>query len=301
MEIKNVTVVGAGILGSQIAMVAAAAGYKVSTYDTVQGALGKSLTVIKNFLLAKDHRPAVPFDKWEGLLAGIKQATDLKSAVAQADMVIEAVNENLELKKVVFADLGRLAPAGAILATNSSSLPVSRVENESGRPELCLNLHFARPLEGVNHVDLMGGSRTRPEIMEIGDAFLRSLGCLPLRVNKEVLGFCFNRVWRAVKKEVLHMWADGVADFRDIDRGWMVFTSMDLGPFGMMDNVGLDVVRDIEMSYYNHSQDPGDRPPRALDEMIERGELGVKAGRGFYTYPDPEYHDPGFLDPRKKD
>ena len=150
------------------------------------------------------------------------------------------------------------------------------------------------------HTDLMGGSQTLPEVMETGDEFLRSVNCLPLRVNKEVLGFCFNRVWRAVKKETLHMWADGVTDFRDIDRGWMSFTGMKEGPFGFMDKVGLDVVYDIETVYYQHSKDPGDKPPDALKEMIERGEKGVKTQKGFYTYPDPEYLSPDFMDPKKK-
>jgi len=300
MEIKHVAVVGAGTLGTQIAMVTVAAGYKVSTYDTRPDALRRNLKDLEATLRGKRGLPAIPFEQWESLAERITETQDLDAAVSQADLVIEAVNENLDLKKKVFAELGRLAPPGAILATNSSSLPVSRVEKESGRPEQCLNLHFSRPLEGLNHVDLMGGSLTQPEVMEAGDGFLRSLGCLPLRVNKEVLGFCFNRVWRAVKKEVLHMWADGVTDFKDIDRGWMVFTKMKEGPFGFMDQVGLDVVRDIEMSYYNHSQDPGDRPPQALEDMIARGEMGVKTGKGFYTYPDPEYWDPSFLDPRKK-
>jgi 3-hydroxybutyryl-CoA dehydrogenase len=91
------------------------------------------------------------------------------------------------------------------------------------------------------------------------------------------------------------MWADGFVDFKDIDRGWMIFTGMTLGPFGLMDNVGLDVVYDIEMVYYNESNDPKDHPPEALKSMIQRNELGVKTGKGFYTYPDPEYATPEFI------
>jgi 3-hydroxybutyryl-CoA dehydrogenase len=297
MQIKKVAIIGTGTLGTQIAMVAAASGYQVKTFDTVEGALDKNLADLKSSLQAKSATSPISFEKWDDLAAKITQFKELGPAVTDADLVIEAVNEDLELKKKVFAELGRLAPCHAVLATNSSSLPVSRVEESSGRPERCLNLHFYRPLEGLYHVDLMGGSRTLPEIMDLGEAFLRSLGCLPLRVNWEMLGFCFNRVWRAVKKEVLHMWADGVVDLRDIDRGWIIFTGMKEGPFGFMDKVGLDVVHDIEMAYYNHSQDPADHPPKALDEKIERGELGVKSGKGFYSYPKPEYLDPDFLKP----
>lgn len=299
MKIANVCVVGAGTLGTQIAMVSAAAGYTVKTYDPVKNALSKNLADLKSTLTAKNANPLIPINRWDNLSAGIGQFTNLSHACQDADLVIEAVNESLELKQEVFARLGKVTPGHAILSTNSSSIPVSRMEEYSSRPERCLNLHFSRPLEGLIHVDLMGGSRTLPEVMDIGDAFLRSLECLPLRVKKEMLGFCFNRVWRAVKKEVLHMWANGAVDFRDIDRGWISFTGMKEGPFGFMDQVGLDVVYGIEMVYYDHSQDPGDHPPQALKNKIEKGELGVKSKKGFYTYPDPEYLHPDFMNPNK--
>jgi 3-hydroxybutyryl-CoA dehydrogenase len=176
-------------------------------------------------------------------------------------------------------------------------MPVSKMEDAGGRPEKSLNIHFYFPLQGVNHVDVMGGKATAPEVLEAGIAWVRSIGCLPLTVKKELLGFCFNRVWRAIKRETLYMWANGFVDFRDVDRGWMVFTGMKEGPFGIMDKVGLDVVWDIEMVYFNDSGDPKDHPPAALKEKIEKGELGVKSGRGFYTYPDPEYLRSNFLNP----
>jgi 3-hydroxybutyryl-CoA dehydrogenase len=118
-------------------------------------------------------------------------------------------------------------------------------------------------------------------------------------VKKEIMGFCFNRIWRAVKKEALYMWANGFVDFRDTDRAWMVFSRMTEGPFAIMDKVGLDVVYDIETVYYKESKDPKDKPPDALLEKIERGELGVKSGKGFYTYPDPEFLAPDFLRPKR--
>ena len=144
-------------------------------------------------------------------------------------------------------------------------------------------------------VDIMGGTKTAKEVMEAGKTWIRSIGCVPLTVKKEILGFCFNRVWRAIKRETLYMWAEGFVDFRDIDRAWMIFTGMPRGPFGLMDNVGLDVVYDIEMVYFNESQDPKDHPPEALKAMVEQKKLGVKAGKGFYSYPDPEYGRPDFL------
>ena len=149
-------------------------------------------------------------------------------------------------------------------------------------------------------VDIMGGTKTTPEVMEVCRAWIRSIGCVPLTVNKEILGFCFNRVWRAVKREVLHMWAEGYVDFRDIDRAWMIFTGMKQGPFGIMDKAGLDVVHDIEMIYHAESQDPQDLPPPALQSMVEKGQFGVKTGKGFYRYPDPEYRRPDFLEGHKR-
>ncbi|MDH4268628.1 MAG: 3-hydroxyacyl-CoA dehydrogenase family protein, partial [Deltaproteobacteria bacterium] len=108
-------------------------------------------------------------------------------------------------------------------------------------------------------------------------------------------GFCFGGVLRAIYRQALFMWAEGYVDFRDIDRGWMVFSKMRRGPFGIMDAVGLDVIYDTAMIYYRESLDPQDYPPQALKEMIDRKNLGVKTGKGFYTYPEPEYMKPDFL------
>ncbi len=300
-EIKKVAIVGAGTLGAQIAVLAADAGYDVTAFDTNPKAFSKNLEDLRLSLRNKGKEPFISWDRWETSSERIAQSAALETTVARADLVIEAAPENLELKRKVFRELGRLSPTGAILATNSSSLPVSRIEESSGRPERCLNLHFYRPLEGMNIVDVMGGSRTSPGVMDAGIDFVRSLGCIPLTVKKEQVGFCFNRVWRAIKRETLHMWAAGTVDFRDIDRAWMVFTGIkEAPPFALMDNVGLDVVYDIEMVYYNESGDPKDHPPRALKDKIEKGELGVKSCKGFYSYPDPEYLRPDFLNPKKE-
>jgi 3-hydroxybutyryl-CoA dehydrogenase len=173
------------------------------------------------------------------------------------------------------------------------------MEQSSGRPDRCINTHFYFPLQGTIMVDLMPGTKTLPEVMKAGEEWIRSLGCIPLTVKKEILGFCFNSVWRAIKRQCLYMWANGFVDFRDIDRAWRVFTGMKMGPFAMMDSVGLDTVYNIEMVYYNDSKDPKDKPPEALMEKIKKGELGVKSGKGFYAYPNPEFLKPDFLNPKK--
>ena len=239
----------------------------------------------------------MPVEDWQKASSNVILTKDLGEAVRGADLVIEAVPEVLELKRSIWGEIDLLAPQETLLATNSSSIPVSRIESATQRPEKCVNLHFYQPALGMNMADVMGGTQTTAETIETVKEFVRSIGCLPLVVKKEILGFCFNSVWRAIKKRTLYMWGDGFVDFRDIDRAWMVFTGMRQGPFGLMDLVGLDVVHDIEMSYYHDSKKPEDIPPRALQEMIEKNELGVKTGKGFYTYPHPEYADPGFLKP----
>ena len=297
LPLKKVAVVGMGILGAPIAMLAAHTGYKVKVFDPREGAFQQTYEKIRSDLKAKKVKPIIPWSKWTACAQAVKQVTDLGEAVKDADLVIEAVPENRELKTAVFKELGEKAAPGAILATNSSSMPVSRFEEVSGRPERCLNIHFYFPLQGVNMVDLMGGTRTLPEVLKKGADWIRSIGFIPLTVNRELLGFCFNRVWRAVKRETLYMWGNGFVDFQDVDRAWMVFTGMKEGPFALMDKVGLDVIWDIEMVYYNDSKDPKDHPPKALRDKIERGELGVKSGKGFYTYPNPAFLETDFLKP----
>jgi len=299
LPLQRVAVIGTGILGTQIAMLSAYTGYHVKVFDSKAGALRETFERIRADLEGKGIDPFIPWKHWDQCAKSVEQRTDLGETVKAAELIIEAVPENLDLKKKVFRELGEKAPAGAIFATNSSSIPVSRLEASSGRPEYCLNIHFYFPLQGTNMVDIMGGTRTSPEVLEKGKAWIRSLRFIPLTVNKELLGFCFNRVWRAIKRETLYMWGNGFVNFRDIDRAWMVFTGMREGPFALMDKVGLDVVHDIEMVYYNDSKDPKDIPPDALKRKMQKGELGVKSGKGFYTYPDPEYLDPDFLDPSR--
>lgn len=299
IEIKNVTLVGLGTLGAQIALQAAAKGYRVTGFDPVENALDifmerMSQTIGKDQIIG-------PIDPgvWPVAAGGIEVVDSPAQAVAQADLVIEVVPENLDLKRKVWAEMDAEAPLHALLATNSSSMPVSMLEGVTRRPEKCLNLHFYQMIIGRNMADVMGGSQTLPEVLEAGFRFIASLGLMPLKVKKESFGFCFNRVWRAVKRESLHMWAEGVVDFRDVDRAWMIFNSTPRGPFALMDAIGLDVIYDIETIYQQQSGDPRDQPPEALKDMVTAGFLGIKTGRGFYTYPCPEYSRPGFLDPEE--
>jgi 3-hydroxybutyryl-CoA dehydrogenase len=295
LPLQKFAMVGTGIQGTQIAMIAARTGYEVAVFDPRAGAFRQTFEKLRADLKAKKVTPLIPWNQWEACARKVRQVTDLGEAVADAELILEAVPENIEIKKKVWKEIGAAAAPGAIIATNSSSMPVSRMEKAGGRPEQVLNIHFYFPMQGVNMVDIMGGSRTRPDVMAKGIAWIKSIGFVPLTVNKELLGFCFNRVWRAIKREALYMWGNGFVNFMDVDRAWMIFTRMKEGPFALMDKVGLDVIWDIEMVYYADSKDPKDHPPQALKDMIGRGELGVKSGKGFYTYPEPEFLKPNFL------
>jgi len=292
-------VIGTGVLGTQIAMIAVHAGYEVSAYDIREGAFDETYAKLYADLKGKGVTPFIAWDKWEECKKNIRFAKDLGDALKNADLVVEAITEDQEIKRELFAQMEEKAPKGAIFASNSSSLPVSRMEDCCGRPERCINVHFYLPLQGMNMADLMAGTKTLPEAMQKGEDWIRSLGFVPLRVNKEMLGFCFNSVWRSVKRQTLYMWANDFVDFRDVDRAWRIFTGMKVGPFGLMDAVGLDTVLNIEMVYYGDSGDPKDKPPEKLIEKVKKGELGVKAGKGFYTYPNPEFLAPDFLNPKK--
>lgn len=297
IKIQNVSILGNGMLGTQIAMVARFYGYEVYLFDPVPDMFAKTINKYRNEFQSKGTTPSIPIDQWDAIKNQCHICRSVEEALEKADLVIEALPELIEMKKEIFEIMGKTAPAHTILATNSSSIPVSRMEESSGHPERCLNLHFYQILSGMNAVDVMGGTSTLPSVKEKAVSWVRSIGCLPLFVKKELLGFCFNRVWRAVKRETLYMWANDFVDYQDVDKAWMIFTGMNMGPFGIMDLVGLDTTYNIEMVYFQESNDPKDHPPEALKKKIEKGELGVKSGKGFYSYPKPKYDDKDFLKP----
>jgi 3-hydroxybutyryl-CoA dehydrogenase len=297
-RIEKVAIIGGGFMGIQIGIVAAKfAENSVNIYDISPEAFDRARKIEEALLSSQVTTGKISEQEKAGVKGRIAFLFDLPATLAKADLVIEAVPEVLEVKRKVFAELDRLAPPEAILATNSSTMPVSRMEDATRRAEKVVNIHFYPPIEQKNVADLMGGTRTFPEVLEIAEDWIRSLNCLPLKVRKEMLGFCFNRVWHAARLEALKMWAGGAVDFMDVDRAWMVFTGMPLGPFAMMDGIGLDVVLQVHRFYYEEYKDPFYKPPEELEQMVERGELGMKTGRGFYSYPGPAFSKPDFLKP----
>jgi 3-hydroxybutyryl-CoA dehydrogenase len=282
--IKNVTIVGAGFMGTQIGFHCAVKGYPVCFYDASSKALEKVMpSCVEKFDFAFAAQPATADEK-DNVLKRIRLANDIIRATSDADLVIEAVPENLELKREVCSRLDQVCPAHTILATNSSSIPISRIEGATRRPDRVINLHFFMPVRDNALVELMGGTATSYNTIEQTRQFAHNIGLIPLLARKESFGFVYNRIWRAIKKECLRVVDEGVASVEDVDQAFQAAWMSPLGPFFVMDIIGLDVVHDIEMSYYRESGDASDAPPKILLDKIATGELGVKTGKGFYTY-----------------
>lgn len=295
MSIERVAIVGTGTQGAQIAYRCAVRGYDVRAFDASAAARDAARKKIRGWLgkhVAEGRLAPQEAAEAEGRLQLLASLSD---TVADADLVIEAVPENLELKRAVWLQIDGVAPAETLLATNSSSIPSSRLAEATNRQGRTFSLNFDFPVED-SLVELMWNGETSQASKEVVRPFLVSLGMIVLESHREIQGFSFNRVWRAIKKECLHLVGEGYSDVQGLDRHFMLTFGTSLGPFAFMDMVGLDVVRDIELSYCRESGDPADLPPTMLLEMIERGELGVKTGKGFYEYPNPAYQTPGWLE-----
>ncbi|MFX1317459.1 MAG: 3-hydroxyacyl-CoA dehydrogenase family protein [Promethearchaeota archaeon] len=271
-DINTITVIGAGYMGKQIIKKATLWGYHVHAYDV-------------NF---KDlNEFGKELKKTQDIKGEIYTHSNLHEAVENTDLIIEAIPEKLELKRETFSQIDKVAPPHAIIATNSSSIPISKIEDAVKRKDKVLNLHFYN-LFTIPMADIMRGTQTSEETFKKGKSWLESIEITPLEVKKECYGFVFNRIWRAIKKDCLKIWAGGHADIATVDKAWKIFvnffTTHDFGPFGFMDQIGLDVIYDIEMSYYIKSEDPNDKPPQALKDMVDSNFLGRKSGKGFYEY-----------------
>jgi 3-hydroxybutyryl-CoA dehydrogenase len=297
---ETVCIVGAGFMGAQIGLHCATNGYNVWLVDSLEEGLQRATQSHSQELSKRFEKQQITAEEKEAILICLHLTTNMQKGASKAALVIESVPELLEIKREVFAQLDAVCPSQTILATNSSSIRISAIENATQRPDKVLNMHFYPPAWQRTMVELMRGTTTSDETIEAARQFARTISLVPLLVQKESTGFIFNRVWRAIKKECLHLVDDGVATHEDVDRAWMIATGGRAGPFGMMDMVGLDVVRDIEMVYYRESGDESDAPPKLLLDKIEKGELGSKTCKGFYTYPNPAYQAPGWLKNNKE-
>jgi len=278
---RPVAVIGAGTLGRRIALMFAAHGADVGIYDLSDPQRRAAVDYLTQNL------PALA-DRLTGAVPGqVSAVADLADAVHNAWLVIEAIPERLELKKQIFGQLDQLAPADAILASNSSSYASRLFLDHVHHPERVLNIHFYMPPK-QNAVDIMSCGQTDRDVLDFILATLPQFGLYPFEARKQSTGFIFNRVWAAVKRESLEVVAQGVSTPQEVDRMFQINTGSAAGPFRMMDQVGLDVVLDIEEHYCAEHPEYPEGPRRLLRDYVQQGRLGAKTGAGFYDdYPQP--------------
>jgi 3-hydroxybutyryl-CoA dehydrogenase len=278
----TVLIVGAGFMGSGIAQVCAQAGHMVRLMDVEPEALEKAVREIR-WSLKKLFSKGTLHESPEKVLERIATEVHLGSA-ATADWVIECAPEIAELKVDIFRELDRLAPVETPLATNTSSIPISRIAKATRNPERVLGLHFFGPVPLMGLVEVVKGEKTSLEVFERGVNFVRSLGKTPVRVHRDIPGFVMNRVFSAAFREALDLVDQGVVSVEDLDIGMRLGYGWNAGPFEVADNAGLDTF--LLVSKFMKSMDEKHlfSNSKLIEEMFEQGRLGRKAGKGFYGY-----------------
>ena len=271
---RPVAVIGAGTLGRRIALMFAAHGADVKISDLAEEQRHAAVEFVSQNIstVAAGLTDVVP--------GNVSAEADLAEAVHNAWLVIEAIPEQLELKRQVFGQLDELSPADAILASNSSSYASRMFLDKVDHPERVLNIHFYMPPK-QNAVDVMSCGKTDRAVIDFVITTLPQFGLYPFEARRESTGFIFNRVWAAVKRESLEVVAEGVSTPQEVDQMFQLNTGS-AGPFRMMDQVGLDVVLDIEEHYCAEHPEYPEGPRRLLRSYLQRGRLGVKSGAGFY-------------------
>ncbi|WP_420126468.1 3-hydroxyacyl-CoA dehydrogenase family protein [Longimicrobium sp.] len=282
-SIHRVAVLGAGTMGNGIAQVCAMAGYTVALHDPQPGAVERALGTIRGNLDKGVERGKVTADARETTLGNLRDAADLHAAAADADLVIEAVPERMEIKTGLFAELDRISPAHAILATNTSSLSVSRIAKATGRAERVIGLHFFNPVHIMKLLEVVRGSDTSQATVDAALEFARRIGKEPIVVT-DTPGFASSRLGIVLGLEAMRMVEQGVATPRDIDKAMELGYNHPMGPLKLTDLVGLDVR--LGIAEYLHGELGGDqyRPPELLRRMVGEGKLGKKSGQGFYDW-----------------
>lgn len=284
VDIKKICVVGAGNMGQQISMLAAVHGYQVGCADSSPGQLKNAEDFVDNYLPGRVARGRLTEKQAEVIRNNLNFTTSLDEAAVDADFVIEAATEKLDLKKAIFKKLDQIAPRHAVLATNSSFLVSSLLADATNRPENVCNMHFFNPALVMKCVEVVRGPQTSDETTQVTMDLARKLGKEPVLLNKEIYGFLVNRILAAICEEALFLSETGVASPEDIDSAVTNALGHPLGPFRLMDLTGIDLSYHISMARYQASGRPEDKPSPTIVEKYARGEWGRKTGRGFYDY-----------------
>jgi len=297
MKITNVTVAGAGVLGSQVAWQVALSGFNVTVYDAFPEGLAGGKRNHQQFAELFNLHRGFSQEEVDRTLSRIVYTTDLADAVNDADLISESVPENLDIKKKFYLELAQVAPEKTIFTTNSSTMVPSMYVQETGRPEKFLALHFANPVWDANVGEVMMHSGTDPNCFEIVIDFARAIGLVPIPIHKEQSGYILNSLLIPFLTAGQNLFFSDVADCESIDKTWMIATGAKAGPFGILDMVGMETVYNIALmsGTKSNNQQLLDRAHRIKTEWIDKGKMGVSSGEGFYKYPNPSYKDPDFL------
>jgi len=296
-DVRCVAVAGAGTMGQQIGFQCAGHGYDVVIHDIDPAALEGARARIDAYAANLESGGLITSELRAAAQARITLTSDLGEAARDADLLSEAVYEDPDLKARVFAEWDAACPPRTIFLTNTSMLLPSQFAKASGRAERLLALHFHLPVWVNNLADVMPHPRTAPEVTKLVLAFARRIGQVPIELRREYNGYVFNSMYSALNRAAITLAQQGVASIEDIDRAWMHVTRAPVGPLGALDAVGLDTTWMITDYWARQLDDEQLRANAAfLKAYVDRGDLGVKTGRGFYTYPDPAYARPGFIE-----
>ena len=283
-DVKRILVVGAGSMGSQIAMQAALHDYAVTLNDLSTEILAKAMAGNRAQLERRVAKGQLPKEQMEAALARVTLEPDLAKAARTADLVIEAIIERLEPKRQCFAALDAHCPPHAILLTNSSTLMISQIADATKRPAQCANMHWFFPPLVMRLVEVVKGRDTSEETVQLVAGLTRKIGREPVILRKELPGFLVNRILRAQAREAYYLLEEGVATFADIDTAVELGLNHPMGPFKLSDFSGLDIGYNARLETYETTKDPKDRPSGELEKRVKRGDLGRKSGRGFYDW-----------------
>ena len=297
MSFTKITTAGAGTMGSQVAWQMAFHGKDVVVYDAIPEGLQKGKALHLEYADHFVERRGATREQIDDTFARLKYTTDLAAAVRDADLISESVPESLSIKESFWREASRLAPSRTVFTTNTSTLPPSALAGFVDRPQRFLALHFAIGVWDSNIGEVMGHPGTEAAVFDGLLEFAEEIGLVPIPIRKEQSGYVINSLlvpWCAAALELL---VRGVSDYQSIDRTWMITLQSGMGPFGMMDRMGLGVVYHVAKLLGETTQNPVALESAGyLDEhFIRKGHLGVASGRGFYRYPNPAFEQPGFI------
>jgi 3-hydroxybutyryl-CoA dehydrogenase len=289
-DIKAIGVVGAGQMGRGISQVCATAGYEVVLLDNAESALADALNKIRTGVERAVERGSVFPDEARGIMSRIHPKTAVE-ALGYAQLVIEAVPEDLSLKTNVFIQLGRIVPPATVLASNTSSISITTLGAASGRSDRVVGLHFMNPAPVMALVEVVRGRETSDHTMDRALEFIKRLGKVSV-VSKDAPGFIVNRILMPMINEAVFLLAEGIASAEAIDLAMTAGTNHPVGPLALADRIGLDTVLAICEVLHQDLGDPKFRPCPLLRRLVEMGRLGKKSGRGFYGYTETDAQTP---------